>query len=223
MSGTIGSETTTVSGGQIQGYNVTITSIGTGSSNATTYTLVKGSETVTFNFNGANYSCGFLGFSTCENYVLTVTRNGVTTDLKNDASFTGTRNNNTSPRTATFGTPYELEPGVFITRLNKISDNLTSGNTGNFYITHGIETDPVMLQKNKIFFKHESEENYQPFFASSQDIWYPSDQDKYMYVAYKEVTDYVKAHGLGDYYVANMALVEGNGGGTGYLEAGDWS
>ncbi len=220
VSGTIGSETTTVSGGQIQGYNVTITSTGTGSSNATTYTLVKGSETVTFNFNGATYSCGFLGWSTCDNHLLTVTRNGVTTDLTSAASFTGTKDNNTSPRTATFGTPYELEPGVFITRLNKISNNLTSGNTGNFYITHGIETDPVMLQKNKIFFKHESEDNYQPFFASAQDIWYPSDQDKYMYVAYKEVTDYVKAHGLGDYYVANMALVEGNGGGTGYF--GGW-
>jgi len=220
VSGTITNETTTVSGGQIQGYNVTITSTGTGSSNATTYTLVKGSETVTFNFNGATYSCGFAGWYTCNNHLLTVTRNGVTTDLTSEASFTGTKDNNTSPRTATLSTPYELEPGVVITKFNKISNNLTSNNTESFYITHGIIIDPVMLQKNKVFFKHGSQANYQTFFAATQDIFYPDDQDDNIYVAYTEVTDYVKTHGLGNYYVANMALVEGNGGSAGYF--GSW-
>ncbi len=42
-----------------------------------------------------------------------------------------------------------------------------------------------------------------------------------MYSAYAEVTDYVRQHGLGEYFVANLALKEGNGGGTGYY--GGWA
>ena len=41
-----------------------------------------------------------------------------------------------------------------------------------------------------------------------------------MYSAYAEVTDYVKTHGIGDYTVADIALREGNGGGTGFY--GGW-
>src|SRR5699024_1220559 len=42
-----------------------------------------------------------------------------------------------------------------------------------------------------------------------------------MYSAYAEVTNYVKTHGTGDYYVADIALREGNGGNTGYY--GGWT
>ena len=41
-----------------------------------------------------------------------------------------------------------------------------------------------------------------------------------MYSAYAEVTDYVRANGLGAYTVADIAVIEGNGGGTGYY--GGW-
>jgi hypothetical protein len=41
-----------------------------------------------------------------------------------------------------------------------------------------------------------------------------------MYSAFAEITDYVKTNGLGQYTVADIALVEGNGGGTGYY--GGW-
>ncbi len=69
-------------------------------------------------------------------------------------------------------------------------------------------------------FKHTSEQEYESVIASPSDIWYPSTTDEYMYVAYAEVTDYVKEHGLGNYFVGNMALIEGDGGGTGYY--GGW-
>ena len=41
-----------------------------------------------------------------------------------------------------------------------------------------------------------------------------------MYSAYAEITDYVKDHGIGEYFVADIALNEGNGGNTGYF--GGW-
>ncbi len=41
-----------------------------------------------------------------------------------------------------------------------------------------------------------------------------------MYSAYAEITDYVKLNGIGQYTVADVALVEGNGGGTGFY--GGW-
>ncbi|MDT0644384.1 HYR domain-containing protein [Zunongwangia sp. F363] len=60
--------------------------------------------------------------------------------------------------------------------------------------------------------------SYQEVTANSSDILFPGDDN--MYVAYAEVTDYVRAGGTGDYWVANMALSEGNGGATGYY--GGW-
>ena len=41
-----------------------------------------------------------------------------------------------------------------------------------------------------------------------------------MYSAFAEITEYVKANGIGQYTVADIALVEGNGGSTGYY--GGW-
>ncbi|MBK6284412.1 MAG: hypothetical protein IPF54_18890 [Draconibacterium sp.] len=41
-----------------------------------------------------------------------------------------------------------------------------------------------------------------------------------MYSAYAEITDYVRQYGIGEYFVADMALREGNGGGTGFY--GGW-
>src|SRR5690606_29807736 len=62
---------------------------------------------------------------------------------------------------------------------------------------------------------------YATITANSSDIYYPTTSDGFMYSAYAEVTDYVKTHGLGTYTVADIALIEGNGGSTGYY--GGWS
>ncbi|RZJ33163.1 MAG: hypothetical protein EOO51_14780, partial [Flavobacterium sp.] len=62
---------------------------------------------------------------------------------------------------------------------------------------------------------------YTSITAAPADIYYPTTTDGYMYSAYAEVTDYVQSHGIGEYTVADMALIEGNGGSTGYY--GGWS
>ncbi len=56
--------------------------------------------------------------------------------------------------------------------------------------------------------------------AKDTDIYFPNNADGNMYSAYAEVTDFVRTHGMGEYTVADIALREGNGGGTGYF--GGW-
>ena len=59
---------------------------------------------------------------------------------------------------------------------------------------------------------------YQTFTANVNDILYPGDND--MYAGYIEVTDLVQQNGVGEYWVADMALTTGNGSSTGYY--GGW-
>lgn len=59
---------------------------------------------------------------------------------------------------------------------------------------------------------------YTSRMASSSDIWFPGNDN--MFAAYTEVTDLVQLCGLGEYWVADMALTSGIGGNTGYY--GGW-
>ncbi len=74
------------------------------------------------------------------------------------------------------------------------------------------------LQKRTIKFK-KSGGSYQSLVATSTNIRYPS-SDAGMYAAYIEVTDIVQTGGMGEYWVADMATTEGDGGTTGYY--GGW-
>ena len=57
--------------------------------------------------------------------------------------------------------------------------------------------------------------------ANPINIAYPTNgDDRNMYSAYAEVTDYVKQYGIGEYFVADIATKEGNPDGTGYY--GGW-
>ncbi|WP_308992823.1 gliding motility-associated C-terminal domain-containing protein [Mariniflexile litorale] len=76
------------------------------------------------------------------------------------------------------------------------------------------------LNKRKISLKGPSATSYEEFTADTDNIYYPSNTDNNMYSGYTEVTDYVKTYGLGNYFVADMALQEGNGGDIGYY--GGW-
>ena len=76
------------------------------------------------------------------------------------------------------------------------------------------------FNKRKVQLKGPSASTYTEITAGTNDIYYPQTNDGYMYSAYAEITDYVRTNGVGEYTVADMALVEGNGGGTGYY--GGW-
>ena len=72
------------------------------------------------------------------------------------------------------------------------------------------------LYENKIKFKHESEANYTTITATNTNIMYPNHQDNewngsyFLNVSYAEVTDYVRAHGVGNYFGADVCIKEGH-------------
>ena len=76
------------------------------------------------------------------------------------------------------------------------------------------------FNKKKILFKGPNSVNYTEFQAQENAIYYPNNSDAFIYSAYTEVTDYVRLHGTGAYFAADLALVEGNGSGTGF--SGGW-
>jgi uncharacterized repeat protein (TIGR01451 family) len=77
---------------------------------------------------------------------------------------------------------------------------------------------PTELEKRTIKFKGPNQSSYTTFEATSNDIYYPGDDN--MYVGFSEVTSLVQQCGLGEYWAADMALTTGNGGSTGYY--GGW-
>jgi len=99
----------------------------------------------------------------------------------------------------------------------RASDNSPSDNT--FSIKKNGVTK--IFNKHKVLFKGPGQ-SYTQITASDNpsNIYFPSTSDGYMYSAYAEVTDLVRAGGIGEYFVADIALKEGDGGGTGYF--GGW-
>ncbi|MDD4576832.1 MAG: hypothetical protein PHI36_10435 [Bacteroidales bacterium] len=76
------------------------------------------------------------------------------------------------------------------------------------------------FDKRSVLLKGPGASNYSTISASASDIYYPNTNHGQMYSTYAEVTDYVKQYGVGEYFVANIALQEGRGGNTGYY--GGW-
>ena len=141
--------------------------------------------------------------------------------------------NNGNIRTVTFSpvTIYSETGGIVLTVNQLVRDSrndqsestyqgsaIASGNvSGTFYA-------PVSVTKNfnkqVVSLKGPNQSTYTQFIANSNDIYYPTSSDGYMYSAYAEVTQYVRDHGIGNYTVADIALNEGSGGGTGFY--GGW-
>jgi hypothetical protein len=76
------------------------------------------------------------------------------------------------------------------------------------------------FDKRKLKLKGPGAGSYTELTAGTNDIYYPQTSDGFMYSGFHDVTDYVRQFGPGEYTVADIALVEGNGGGTGYY--GGW-
>jgi gliding motility-associated-like protein len=161
------------------------------------------------------------------------TQNGNNTMVYVDVD--GTSNNgvdgkptfNSSSSTLTFSTENGAVPscsniiyaGLYWT--GRSSDSNPSNNS--FSVTKNINGTSVTknFDKRNISLKGPNAATYTEFTASASDIYYPTTSDGFMYSAYKEVTDYVRANGIGEYTAADLALNEGNGGGTGFY--GGWS
>ncbi|WP_143959442.1 DUF7507 domain-containing protein [Litoribacter populi] len=75
------------------------------------------------------------------------------------------------------------------------------------------------LNKREVKFKH-AQGDYQTITATPDKIYFPESSESLMYSAYAEVTDLVKEHGLGEYFLADMALAEGTDEQVGFY--GGW-
>ena len=139
-------------------------------------------------------------------------------------------------RTATF-LPVVINQGslgapITINQLRRASNNnLSEANyrasayaIGTHIGTSAYETIFREFDKSRIKLKHHNASDYTIIDASdanfTTNIYYPTNSDGFMYVGYAEVTDYIREYGIGEYTVADIALREGDGGGTGYY--GGW-
>ncbi|MFD0988593.1 hypothetical protein ACFQ1R_00665, partial [Mariniflexile jejuense] len=124
---------------------------------------------------------------------------------------------------AFLSTPYT----VFSNSTNALRvSRLRRQNTNRAYVnvTYN-QTVPVTttvtknFDKRKVSIKGPLASTYTQLTATG--IAYPTNgDDRNMYSAYAEITDYVRQNGLGEYFVADIALREGNVDGTGYY--GGW-
>ncbi|HRE77370.1 MAG TPA: hypothetical protein PLL09_06040, partial [Flavobacterium sp.] len=137
-----------------------------------------------------------------------------------------------STGTATLTTPYVIANGTVNLTINSLvrstATNLSTGDTQSTSFANvnvagtivGTITQSKTFDKRKVSIKGPSSATYTELTADDDDIYYPINSDGFMYSGYIEVTDYVRTNGLGAYTVADVALIEGNGGGTGYY--GGW-
>ncbi len=185
-------------------------------------------------------------FTMVGNTNLTLVNYGNNTDNNNDMEYVdidgtavpGNNTFNSSSALVTFSTENGAIPdcskilyaGLYWTGRseNTNSDpNLDGDNDQNtFQVTKGGITKN--FDKRKVSIKGPLSTNYTEVTAGASgiisdpiNIAYPTNGDqRNMYVGYADVTAYVVANGIGEYFVADIALAEGNGGGTGYY--GGW-
>ncbi|RAR51168.1 hypothetical protein B0I10_101344, partial [Flavobacterium lacus] len=198
-------------------YNLSITrNSPTNTNRSPIYTFISGTNTYVFNFTnntGANRVTLSVNGGTAVNIPVNYTTSG-------------------SIGTATLTTPYVINDGSVNLTINSLerntATNLSTTDTQNTSFANvnvngtiqGTTTISKTYDKRKVSIKGPNSSAYTLLTAQDDDIYYPVNSDGFMYSGYIEVTDYVRANGLGAYSVADIALIEGNGGGTGYY--GGW-
>ena len=177
----------------------------------------------TFTGNGNTYRFNFYNSDAANRVTLSV-NNGSAVNVPVTISNGGAL--------ATLNTPYVITDGSVTITIKTLTRNAatnletTTTQTSSFanVTVAGTVTGNMVVTKNYdkrvISLKGPNAAAYTQFTAGVNDIYYPSGSDDDIYSAYTEITDYVRTNGIGQYWAADMALLEGNVGGTGY--AGGW-
>jgi uncharacterized repeat protein (TIGR01451 family) len=199
-------------------YELIITRGGPSGDRYPIFTFTNGTNTYVFNFTNS---------SGAGRVTLSVNGGGAT-----NVPVTYTSSGNTG--TATLTTPYVITDGtttITITQLER--DSRTDRNTGQYEGSSNADVTvtqsiPEVINVTKTFNRQEillkvpGSAVYEQIVADPSDIYYPADNtfSQGMYSAYADITAQVQAAGVGEYFVADIALREGDGGGTGYY--GGW-
>ncbi len=138
--------------------------------------------------------------------------------------------------TGTLNTPYIISDGDIEIKINSFIKNVATNLTlediqffskvsVNISGSIPIYSPSKLFDKRIVYLKGPNTINYKKIIANEDAIYYPTGtgltipQDG-IFVGYSEITDYVKTNGLGEYFVADIALSQGMGGATGY--SGGW-
>ncbi|WP_323026851.1 gliding motility-associated C-terminal domain-containing protein [Gelidibacter japonicus] len=195
-------------GDAIPNTNYTLTRSVSGSLTTFTFTSSGSGDTVEFFYN--------TGFSSASRYLRVSVNGGPQTNVA-----TSSLNNSN----AYLDVPYTVfsSPDYTLT-VNRL--RLSNSARAYVEVTYN-QTIPEIIQltktldKRKVSIKGPNASTYTQLTANANDIYYPSGTDGDMFSAYVDVTDYVRNNGnAGLYHVADIALVEGDGGSTGYY--GGW-
>ncbi|KAB1153548.1 gliding motility-associated C-terminal domain-containing protein, partial [Flavobacterium luteum] len=177
----------------------------------------------TFTGNGNTYTFNFFNSSAS---------NRVTLSVNGAASINIPVSINAANTEVTLLNPYEIVDGTakitVIKLFRSAATNLSSTDTRNtstseINVSATIPTYTTITKqydKRVISLKGPNSSSYSQFIATANDIYYPKGTEDDIYCAYKEITEYVKLNGIGEYFAADMALLEGDPGGTGY--SGGW-
>ena len=197
-------------------YSLTISRGGSSGNYYPIYTFSNGTNTYVFNYTnntGLNKVTLSVNGATPANVPVSVTVSG-------------------SIATATLNTAYQINDGTVSLLIKDLvrstSLTLSNSNTQTFSNTDVNVSGTIIVStsytknfdKQKIMFKGPTSSAYTQFTAATTDIYRPTTTSDYIYSSYAEVTDYVRQNGLGEYLAADIALRDGNGGGTGY--SGGW-
>ncbi|WP_304196351.1 SprB repeat-containing protein, partial [Flavobacterium alvei] len=179
----------------------------------------------TFSGNGNTYVFNYTNVTGASRITLS-TNGGALVNIPVTLAVSGTT------ETATLTTPIQITDGTVLIKINKLirstditlnSTNTRNTSTASVNVSGTIPAFTTLTKtfdKRKISLKGPGQANYTQFTAAATDIYYPSGTDDNIYSAYTEITDYVKTNGIGEYFVADIALLEGDPGGTGY--SGGW-
>lgn len=230
VNSTVNANATNTSIIQINNSNLTTTittssqNLGGDSVNVPYYVIKNTNSSIyyEFRFKSRRYTTGFI-FQNHNNYdnenvEYRTSSNGTWLPLEVTFSGGGSGNN---IRTATLISPISITSGDDIIIINSISKRKENNSTinQNHYISYRKVSNTGVYTGNKIKIKFKKEgQLYQNLIAD--DYYIGSSDDADIYTAYKDVTAYVKQHGVGNYFGADIDLVEGNGGSAGYF--GGW-
>src|SRR5690606_2076104 len=111
--------------------------------------------------------------------------------------------------------------GVINVNSNDFVDNSEVRIYGKGFTYSGVNNVTKSLNKRRVLLKGPNASAYDTIYAQNNSILYPSGQYGDLYCGFAEVTNYVKANGEGEYTLADLALLTGIGGSTGYY--GGWT
>ena len=214
----------------------TNTSVSVGHNNNiihTNFTLIVSRNTVSPNYYNPKYTFAGNGSTYVFNFYNTDNPNRIGLSINGSAETNIPATISADQSEATFDTPYQIQDGLVTIRIEKLKraaatdmSQTSYQNTSTALVNvNGIVPAFLSLtktyDKRKISLKGPNASTYTQFTAAPNSIYFPSATvDDNIFTAYTEVTDYVREHGIGEYFAADMALQEGLVSGTGY--SGGW-